>query len=108
TLGTTVPAARQLASSARRAVSDGDVPHRSDHAEQQRVLSAFLAAAHLGDIDGLLRVLAPDVVVVGDGGGVAAAARSPITGPLRVARFLANLFRRSHDVAVTVEPVLVN
>jgi RNA polymerase sigma-70 factor (ECF subfamily) len=108
TLGTTVPAARQLASRARRAVADSEAGHRGDLAEQQRVLSAFLAAAQRGDIDGLVKVLAPDVVVVGDGGGLAPAATRPITGALRVARFLANLFRRSHDVDVTVEPVLVN
>jgi RNA polymerase sigma-70 factor (ECF subfamily) len=108
TLGTTVPAARQLASRARRAVADGDVRHHSDHAEQQRVLTAFLAAAHRGDIDGLLKVLAPDVVVIGDGGGVGRATRQPITGHLRVARFFGGLFRARDNVSVAVAPVLVN
>jgi len=107
-LGTTVAAARQLASRGRRAVTDGGVRHRADRAEQQRVLGAFLAAAHQGDIDGLLAVLAPDVVVIGDGGGVAPATRTPITGALRVARFLLNVFRQAQQADVASEAVLVN
>jgi RNA polymerase sigma-70 factor (ECF subfamily) len=82
----------------------------TDHGEQRRILEAFAAAAERGDLDGLLAVLAPDVVTVGDGGGVAPAGRHPITGALQVARFLAGLFRRAAKEAITVlaEPVLVN
>jgi RNA polymerase sigma-70 factor, ECF subfamily len=105
TLGTSVPAARQLASRARRAVADGGVRHHRDRAEQQRVLAAFMNAAERGDIDGLLAVLAPDIVVMGDGG---TATRAPVTGQLRVARFLANLVRQTRRPGFTVEPVLVN
>jgi len=104
-LGTSVPAARQLASRARRAVADGGVRHDRDRAQQRRVLAAFLDAAERGDIDGLLAVLAPDIVVIGDG---ATATRTPVTGALRVARFLANLVRQSRRPGITVEPVLVN
>jgi len=94
-LGTTEPAARQLASRARRAVQvDGGARHTAGPAEQRRVLSAFLTAANTGDIDGLLAVLAPDVVVIGDGGGVVPSAPRPIEGAVPAARFLAGLFRR--------------
>jgi RNA polymerase sigma-70 factor (ECF subfamily) len=107
-LGTTPAAARQLASRARRAVADGEVPHDRDRAEQERVLAAFLDAAERGDIDGLVAVLAPDVVVVGDGGGVGQAGRVPVTGALRVARFLLGLFRQARRLGVVTEVVLVN
>jgi RNA polymerase sigma-70 factor (ECF subfamily) len=113
-LGTTPAAARQLASRARRAVADsaprGTVSRRraTDRAEQQRVLDAFLSAARRGDIEGLLAVLAPDVVATGDGGGVAPAARTPIPGGLRVARFLLGLFRQAEKIDTVAEPVLVN
>jgi len=104
-LGTSVANARQLASRARRTVADGGVRHDRDRARQQRVLTAFLAAAEHGDIDGLLAVLAPEVMVVGDGGG---ATREPITGALRVARFVAGLFRRARTAEVATAVVLVN
>jgi RNA polymerase sigma-70 factor (ECF subfamily) len=108
-LDTSAAAARQLASRARRAVADSGVRrHSADLAEQRRVLEAFLAAAGRGDIDGLLAVLAPEVVVTGDGGGVGPAARTPVTGALRVARFLVGLFRHAERNDTVVEPVLVN
>ena len=56
--------------------------------EQQAAVDHFLAAVRHGDLQGLLAVLAPDVVMVSDGGGVVAAARHPIRGAERVAGFL--------------------
>jgi RNA polymerase sigma-70 factor (ECF subfamily) len=108
-LGTTAAAARQLASRARKAVTDARVRHRPDPAEQRRVLDAFLNAARRGDIDGLLAVLAPDVVATGDSNGLAPAARTPIPGAVRVGRFILGLFRQvAERVDAVVEPVLVN
>jgi RNA polymerase sigma-70 factor, ECF subfamily len=109
-LGTTAQAARQLATRGRRGVADGGQRHTSDLQEQRQVLAAFVAAAEQGDLDGLLAVLAPDVVAIGDGGGVAPAARHPVTGALQVARFMAGLFRRTakEAAAVRAEAVLVN
>jgi RNA polymerase sigma-70 factor (ECF subfamily) len=110
-LATTPAAARQLASRARRAVNaDGAPRHTADLAEQRRVVTAFLDAARSGDIDGLLAVLAPDAVTVGDGGGLAPVGRQPIASALPVARFLAGLFRRYQREAtsVRVEVVLLN
>jgi RNA polymerase sigma-70 factor (ECF subfamily) len=109
TLGTTPAAARQLASRARKAASDGTVRRTSDRAEQRRVLDAFLAASRRGDLDALLAVLAPDVVATGDGGGIGPAATKPIIGQLRVARFLLGLFRLADRTPDTVvELVRVN
>jgi len=109
-LGATPAAARQLASRARRAVADGGPRHTADLAEQRRVLSAFLAATESGDIDGLIAVLAPDVVMIGDGGGTAPAGRRPVTGAVQVARFVLGLLRRARKETsgLAAEPVLVN
>ena len=107
-LSTTPAAARQLASRARRAVTTDGIRHTRDRAQQLAVLSAFLVAVSTGDIDALLAVLAPDVVAIGDGGGVAPAARQPVRGALQVARFMAGLFRRAQRSGVVAEPVLVN
>jgi RNA polymerase sigma-70 factor (ECF subfamily) len=56
--------------------------------EQQEAVDRFLAAVRHGDLQGLLDVLAPDVVAVADGGGLAAAFRHPIEGAERVASLL--------------------
>ncbi|MFC0533583.1 RNA polymerase sigma factor SigJ [Phytohabitans kaempferiae] len=110
TLGTTAEAARQLASRARRAVADGPAKHTADLAEQRRLVAAFFAAVESGDIEKLLTVLAPDAVMIGDGGGVFPAAGRPLAGATEVARFLLGLNRvvdRDMRVARAV-PVLVN
>ena len=65
----------------------------------------FLAAVRHGDLQGLLDVLAPDVVIVADGGGLVAAARRPIEGAERVAAFL---IRAVDTVRFEVAPVWLN
>ncbi|KIF76036.1 siderophore-interacting protein [Streptomyces sp. 150FB] len=86
-VGRTPDSVRQLASRARRRVR-AEAPRRSvDRTEHRRAVDAFLAAVMEGDFDGLLHVLDPEVVWRSDGGGVATAARLPIVGPEKVARF---------------------
>jgi RNA polymerase sigma-70 factor (ECF subfamily) len=109
-LNTSVSAARQHASRGRRAIADGQARHTADLTEQRKVLDAFLTAAASGDLQALAAVLAPDVVAIGDGGGVVNAGRNVIVGLDKVARFyLGVLGRRSADTRdVTVDQVLVN
>jgi RNA polymerase sigma-70 factor (ECF subfamily) len=109
-LNTTVPAVRQHASRGRRAIAAGEARHNADRAEQQRVMSAFLAAADSGDLTALAAVLAPDVVSIGDGGGVVSAGTRPVFGADKVARFYAGIFRGRHldTEHVTFDAVLVN
>jgi RNA polymerase sigma-70 factor, ECF subfamily len=111
-LGTNAGAARQLASRARRAASAPDVPrHTADRAEQRRVLSAFLRAVESGDLAGLLAVLAPNVIAMGDSGGVVkGAGRRPIVTADKVGRFYVAQFQRvaTEGARALVEPVLVN
>jgi ketosteroid isomerase-like protein len=71
--------------------------------EQQAVVERFLAALRRGQLQELLEVMAPDVVLIADGGGLAAAARAPIHGAERVARLLA----RADRVAVAIEATIV-
>nr|WP_091666632.1 RNA polymerase sigma factor SigJ [Micromonospora auratinigra] len=110
-LGTTTAAARQLASRGRRAATAPDVPrHTADLAEQQRVLAAFTAAVETGELDRLVRVLAPDVVLVGDGGGHLPAGRRPILGAETVGRFLLGIYRQAGRFGgrLRARPVLVD
>lgn len=113
TLGVSAPAARQLASRARRAVRD-DVPARPADPERERaVLVAFRSAALGGDLSRLLDVLAPDVVLRSDGGGVVTAALRPVVGADKVARLLVGLVALAEgpieatDVLVNGEPGVV-
>ena len=104
--------ARQLASRARRAIGD-EAPRTPesadpDHAEQRRVLAAFIDAASQGDLAGLARVLAPEVTLTGDGGGLAPAFRAPLVGAPTVAEFFVRLFRQAERLRMRGEPVLVN
>jgi len=106
-LNTSTEAARQHASRGRRAIAAGQARHTADLAEQRRVLAAFLAATSSGDLTALAAVLAPDVVAIGDGGGVVNAGRKPVFGADKVARLYAGLFRRQ-PVPYSIDPVLVN
>jgi RNA polymerase sigma-70 factor (TIGR02957 family) len=81
-------AVRQTAHRARRHVAARRPRVKVDRSEQQRVVEQFLAALASGDVQGLMEVLAPDVVVVADGGGLVAAARHPVSGAERVVAFL--------------------
>ena len=88
-LDKTPAAVRQIAHRARGHVEARRPRIRVTRAEQEEVVERFLVAIRNGDVDGLLSVLAPDVVAVGDGGGLAPAARRPIQGAKRVANALA-------------------
>ncbi len=104
-LDKTPAAVRQIAHRARGHVEARRPRIRVTRAEQQEVVERFLAAIRTGDVDGLLSVLAPDVVAVGDGGGLAPAARLPIKGAQRVAKSLLLVARTE---GITMHPVWVN
>jgi RNA polymerase sigma-70 factor (ECF subfamily) len=70
--------------------------------EQQEAVERFLAAIRHGDLQGLLDVLAPEVFIVADGGGLVAAARRPIHGAERVAAFLVAAARSANFAATAV------
>jgi len=59
---------------------------RSEHAE---VVDRLVRALNTGDLQGLVDILAPDVVFLGDGGGVVQALPRPVVGAEKVARLLA-------------------
>jgi RNA polymerase sigma-70 factor (ECF subfamily) len=81
-------AVRQIAHRARDHVAARRPRMPVSTTEQQEAVDRFLAAARHGDLQGLLDVLAPDVVLVSDGGGLVAAARRPIQGAEPVASFV--------------------
>ena len=99
-------AVRQIAHRARAHIEErrprGDVaPSLRDE-----VIAKFVVAASTGDIQCLMDVLAPDVVLVTDGGGVKKAALRPILGREKVMRFLDGVAPR--DGTATADVVVVN
>jgi RNA polymerase sigma-70 factor (ECF subfamily) len=87
-VGKSAAAVRQIAHRARHHVAARRPRMAVTTTEQQQAVDRFLTAARHGDVQGLLDVLAPDAVLIADGGGLAAAARRPIHGAERVATFL--------------------
>lgn len=80
---------RQLVSRARKHIADGRRTPTSSE-EQRRLLKAFIAAAQKGDLAVLEDLFAEDVVSYSDGGGIVrTAARAPVSGRERVAKFIA-------------------
>ena len=89
TVGRSEPACRQLVSRARAHVREQSPRFTVDAAQQSAAVDAFLAACAHGGVDTLVGVLAPDVVLRSDGGGlVSGVARLPVVGADRVARLL--------------------
>ena len=72
---------------------EADVRFVPDRNRVHAIVQRFLHAAGSGEVEPLARLLAEDVVLVGDGGGKAVAVRRPIFGRLRVARFIRALVR---------------
>jgi RNA polymerase sigma-70 factor (ECF subfamily) len=102
----TPEACRQLASRARRRVRAGDV-RRDLPDDANQVVGRLLAAVAAGDVDRVVSLMADDIVLVSDGGADAHAARRPIEGSVRAARFMVNLAQRWLG-ELDVEPMAIN
>ncbi|HEX4224313.1 MAG TPA: RNA polymerase sigma factor SigJ, partial [Pseudonocardiaceae bacterium] len=108
-LGSSVEAARQHATRARRALADADPPARPAPAEQQEVLGRLLAAMATGDVRAVVAQLHPDAVLIGDSDGKAKTAVQMIRGADKVARFMLGLQNRyGRESFAAMRLVLVN
>ncbi|SFS17660.1 RNA polymerase sigma-70 factor, ECF subfamily [Microbacterium sp. cf046] len=88
-VGKTPAAVRQIAHRAKDHVAARRPRVRVVRAEHEEVVDRLITALNTGDLQGLMDVLAPDVVSVADSGGkVRGAARRPIVGAQRLARYL--------------------
>jgi RNA polymerase sigma-70 factor (ECF subfamily) len=94
TLGRTEAACRQLAARAREHVKAGKPRYRPSAEEEQRLTSAFLAATMSGDETILRGVLAQDVVMHADGGGIAKATMNPVFGLEKAVRLVLGLKKK--------------
>ncbi|MER6439587.1 MULTISPECIES: RNA polymerase sigma-70 factor [unclassified Streptomyces] len=88
------PAVRQLATRARKHVGERRPRYEVDPAERRDLTERFLAAAAEGDLAGLMSLLAPDVRLVGDSGGLSKAPLRVIESADKVGRFLLGVARK--------------
>lgn len=86
---------RQILHRARSRLDSHTTAKRADPQAHRLLLDAFLRAARAGDLAGLRQILHADAVAWTDGGGAVSAARRPIHGADRVARFFAGIFGRA-------------
>ena len=80
-LGISAANARQILSRARRRVADERPRFDPDPGERRALAARFLDAARNGDMEGLVAMLAPDALMVGDGGGKARSLPAPLQAP---------------------------
>jgi RNA polymerase sigma-70 factor (ECF subfamily) len=107
-VGTSTVNTRQIASRARQRVRADRPRFDPSLEERDRLAERFFAAVIEGDLDGLVQVLADDVVVYGDGGGKAPQWSAPIVGVDRVSRLFAGLGRQMRELGLRIEPRRVN
>ena len=99
-------AVRQIAHRARGHVEARRPREVVSDQDRAAVVEWFMAAVATGDLQGLLDVLSPDVVLITDGGGKKQAALQPIHGVEKVLRFLSAVMRTIGDARAL--PVTVN
>ena len=106
-IGKSPAAVRQIAHRARAHVAARRPRGPVSPAQTRDALEAFQRAVETGDLQHLLDILAPDVVFLGDGGGVVQAVLVPVVGAARVGRLLAVGLNRIVGTA-SVQPAQVN
>ena len=107
-LDRTEASCRQLASRARRAVRDNRPAPAATPDSHARLLQAFSDAVASGNVRQLAELLREDAVALTDGGGRKFAARNPIIGADKVARFFIGLAGKIAGQDVRIEPVVIN
>jgi RNA polymerase sigma-70 factor (ECF subfamily) len=104
--GKSSAAVRQIAHRARSHVAARRPRIDVDRAEQQQAVARFLIAVQTGDLQTLMDTLAPDAVLIADGGGVVTAVQQPVVGRKKIMNLLGGFARVAPGA--TIEPVLLN
>jgi RNA polymerase sigma-70 factor (ECF subfamily) len=112
TVGRSQDACRQVVSRARRRLRHAEaapsVPAGDARRAADTAVRDLLAAVAAGDVAAAMACVAPDAVLVADGGPDRRAARRPVVGPHRIARFLTNLHGRLSAQTVEVSWARLN
>src|SRR5262249_41095367 len=96
---------RQLASRARRHVQEERPRFEASRKRRDELADRFFEAV---GVDGLVELLAADVVVYGDGGGKSPSIPHPVAGRDRVAKLLSGFSRIGEDIGATLRRTEIN
>ncbi|GAB2692771.1 RNA polymerase sigma-70 factor [Nocardia thraciensis] len=99
---------RQISHRARGHVQSRRPRCDTDSAVRREVTEKFMAAAHGGDVNALMELLAPDVTLWNDGGGKVTAARRPLHGPDHVARWMLGAMAKPTSAGAYMAPATIN
>ncbi|MEU6611010.1 RNA polymerase sigma-70 factor [Streptomyces shenzhenensis] len=106
-IGKSPAAARQIAHRARRHVDARRPRTPVSPAQTKAAMESFQSALQTGNLQGLLSVLAPDVILFTDGGGLKQAALRPVVGADKVLRYIAGTAEKT-NATFTSEPTTIN
>ena len=107
-VGKSEPAVRQIAHRARNHVAARRPRKSATQAETRSALEAFQRALETGDLQTLVDVLAPDVVALGDGGGIKQALPRPVMGADKVGKLMGLGIATAREIGMTMEFVQMN
>ena len=107
-LDRTEASCRQLASRARRTVRDNRPAPAKAPDNHARLLQAFAEAVASGNVARLAELLRADAVALTDGGGRKTAARNPIIGADKIARFFIGIAAKNAGHDIRIEPAMIN
>jgi RNA polymerase sigma-70 factor, ECF subfamily len=99
---------RQLAVRARRHMDEHKPRFEASRQQREELADRFFQAVGEGDMDGLVKLLAADVVVYGDGGGTSPSWPRPIFGRDRVVRLLLGVREQSRDLGLQARRTEIN
>jgi RNA polymerase sigma-70 factor (ECF subfamily) len=107
-VGKSEAAVRQIAHRARTHVAERRPRTTASQAETRSALEAFMRTLETGDLQYLVDVLAPDVVALGDGGGIKQALPRPVMGSDKVGKLMGVGVATAREMGMSMELVHVN
>jgi RNA polymerase sigma-70 factor (ECF subfamily) len=88
---------RQIAHRAKQHIAARRPRFSASPQKRREMTTRFLEACAMGDLEGLTTLLRDEIRLMSDGGGKVRAARRPIVGPDRVARFIFGVLKKAPD-----------
>ncbi len=98
---------RQIVHRAQQRLEKRQPRYQASHQQQEHLTHQFLKACASGDMQGLLNLFSQEIVIYGDGGGKAVAARQPVAGASNVARFILGLLNKFGS-GYELKPILID
>lgn len=99
---------RKIAQRARDHIQKNRPRFETDHEQKNQLLNSFMEAVQTGDIVELEQMLAKEAILYSDGGGKVTAARKPVFGANKIARFMVGIRKNTEKNKVDMQFTEVN